>query len=328
MPTFTTYQLYHNLNPLTPNEVWSGITSEVSSQEVEYHQVKFPLMFNGNDFSMETDKGNLVNFKMNNEGARHFAHSLRLYPHVTRGLITKHEEPNEFTFKVNQGAAEILVDEGKEWFTLSVVNGVAYGLLHNYNPVDHTDLLNTVDSEGLSGKISYAILNHRMLELFFSGKTTTEGEYGLVIRNGVTGTVSLEYGSYYRVKDDNNESRYIYYFNDNKKVLHLSTVAEWNSRFEVALNELMATRVESYLQGLTVAESTNLFATFIRGIKNDKHQAIAKDVVNSIQKNNGDDTLYDAIPTLVEMFEHGKKGIISKLIDFIFENASEKVGNE
>jgi hypothetical protein len=116
--------------------------------------------------------------------------------------------------------------------------GMIHGLLTHYNPISHRQVVEMVEKSTIYNRLSWYSLSPKDMTLGFSSKYVAQGkaQFGLAIKNGETGHVTLGYHLYVKSED------YIFFTPLNIKRRHLSKVNEAYEGLEEILR--IATEVE------------------------------------------------------------------------------------
>lgn len=88
-------------------------------------------------------------------------------------------------------------------YILATYNGYVYGILANYNPKLHAEVLQDIEESGLGNAVARCYVTPKEMHVYLSYHVKDGFEVGLDVRNGETGFVALSYNLYvYQKKGD------------------------------------------------------------------------------------------------------------------------------
>lgn len=130
------------------------------------------------------------------------------------------------------------------------IAGSLYGLLTNYNPVSNSEVLDMVESAGLESRLSWYKFEAKEMSLYFRSKAVIDNKaaFGLAVRNGETGHVTLGYYLYVAYGD------YVFTFPYAHKRRHLSRVGEAKSDLQAALESVDLIDMDTYMKNHALSE--------------------------------------------------------------------------
>lgn len=286
-------------------------------EDTVYTEVQFPMVFQPGDrpvgFSLP---GNNKAFwkALSRDGLTYIVYRLGTYVNrkQARAYIFNNEgvrRYSDFVRYVNQCRKWQTSENFKrrdEKLIVASQEGNIDGLMTHYNPFSHRDVVEMVEQSPIAQLMTAFALSPKELDMLFRSKFSVRGvyEFGMAIRNGETGHVTLGYHLYVRSRD------YVFFIPLNVKRRHLSKIDEAQAGLEGILKTATDVEVDQLLKRTPAADILPLLS--------DKKFGILKQ----------DSELFDS-PTADDMVGRlfylrgmrGYKVAASKALDVVFNKA-------
>lgn len=276
-------------------------------EDSAYTEVSFPMIYKDQKIGFTVGKVPVLWSGMSNDGRTYILYRLGTY--VNR-KEARQLSPAQFVRYVNQ---QRTWQESEEMFRknekliVASHKGVIEGLLTNYNPISHQQVVEMVEKSSIYNRLTWFTLTPKEMALAFASKYLSNGraEFGLAIRNGETGHVTLGYHLYVRSND------YVFFIPLNIKRRHLSKVTEAYEGLEGILNLAAGIEMDQVLENTSASE----FLPLLSAKKFDKIQG------HLVSGEARASALINALFSLRD--ERGYKTLANKALDICFKHAFE-----
>lgn len=229
-------------------------------QAARYDLIKFPMVFDSasNKVGFNSPSGTPVYFEgLSGDGMTYILYRLGQY-------VKRHEARDQFAVSrakfvelINFARA---IQEQEHWREIdrtliaATIKGTLYGILTNYNPVSNREVLDMVDDAKLVNRLTWYKLTPKEMSLYLKSKNVLDNHaaFGMAIRNGETGHVTLGYHLYVSYGD------FIFTFPYDNTKRHLSRVNEAKNDMTAALNDIDTIDIDAYLRTHPASEVVGL----------------------------------------------------------------------
>lgn len=315
------------------NALFNKLEAAVASTVVVYRKVAFPIQPYANDairFSANKDDVSGYMGRVTPDGFNYiiqrvssFLNSEQAQDFRKRARELFYEQGNldKFVELVNDYRAlqeqTIPAEKNRELIAALVDDVDLAGLLTTYNPYSHADVLDLVRSAGFEDSLTAYSVTPREMKLYFKTRQDGPFEYGLLLRNGMTGHVALSYNMYVR------SEKYEYFTAIAGKRKHMSKLDSAVGRIEEAFSEARTIDINNYMEN-TVDSGLVRNTVLKYNSSSDKYGILKNDILNL-----ADQPLINIVRRLHQYTGYkGYKTLASNILNILFKEITQHVGQD